>query len=175
MLSTRVPILVICLTKSDTNLLGMYWQWSMEYYYRGTLIFPPYAIHVLHNVQCILHTQPFSRICTIAQLVVLIQPLHLFIDSIHHRVYSLPGFAPSRPNWVPPTLSPASECCPPPLWVQGGDITAYDGGDGETQLRRRDIHSGTLYVDFNPSTVYTRWLSCLIGIRTSFCERTTFR
>jgi hypothetical protein len=27
-----------------------------------------------------------------------------------HRVYRVPGFLSSRPNWVPPTSSPASEC-----------------------------------------------------------------
>ncbi len=31
----------------------------------------------------------------------------------------------------PPTPLTASECCPPPLWVQGGDTIACGGGDGD--------------------------------------------
>jgi hypothetical protein len=35
------------------------------------------------------------------------------------RVDRVPGFLSFRPNWLP-RPSPASECCPPPLWFQGG-------------------------------------------------------
>jgi hypothetical protein len=50
-------------------------------------------------------------------------------NSSLHRVYRVPGFLPSRPNWSPPP-SHASECCSPPLWVQEGRHTG-------TRLRGR--------------------------------------
>jgi hypothetical protein len=53
------------------------------------------------------------------------------------RVYRVPGFLSSRPNWVP-TPSAARECCSSPLWVRGGDTLACgERGEG-TQIRRRD-------------------------------------
>jgi len=58
-----------------------------------------------------------------------------------HRVYRVPGFPSSRPNWV--AHSPHTQKCvgPPHSWVQGGRHTRLRGG---TQFRRWDRHSGTL-------------------------------
>ncbi len=38
----------------------------------------------------------------------------------NYRVYRVPGFLSSRPNWVPPPHMQASVA--PPLWVQGGTL-----------------------------------------------------
>jgi hypothetical protein len=40
------------------------------------------------------------------------------INTTKHRVDSVLGFFSSRPNWSPPTPSPAGECAPP--WFRGG-------------------------------------------------------
>ncbi len=44
--------------------------------------------------------------------------------SVIHRV---PGFLFSRPNWVPPTSSPARDCCSSLLWNQRGRNTRLRG------------------------------------------------
>jgi hypothetical protein len=50
----------------------------------------------------------------------IIRPISI---SLNHRVYRVPGFLSSHPNWVPPPPSAARECCSSPLWVQGGRHT----------------------------------------------------
>ncbi len=46
--------------------------------------------------------------------------------SPYHRLYGVPGFLSSRPNWVP--LPHPQESVALPLWVQGGKHTGGGGG-----------------------------------------------
>jgi hypothetical protein len=75
----------------------------------------------------------------------------------HHRVYRVPGFLFSRPNWVP--SSPLSECVSPhpPLGSWGGVTHACGVGSGGTQFRRRDRH-------YNPSATGICILSIFLKI-----------
>jgi hypothetical protein len=56
--------------------------------------------------------------------------LSLWLFVYNHREHRVPGFLPSRPNWVPPNPSPARECCSSPLGVQGGRDTLVCKGGG---------------------------------------------
>jgi hypothetical protein len=59
--------------------------------------------------------------------------------------YRVIGFLSSRPNWVPPTPSPARVCCSSPLLgPRGVDTLACGGRSGGTKIRRRDRHNATL-------------------------------
>ncbi len=46
-----------------------------------------------------------------------------------HRVYSVPGFLYSRPNWVRPPPHPQASVAPPPLVPEGGDGTHSLAGE----------------------------------------------
>ncbi len=63
-------------------------------------------------------------------------------EGVEHRVFRVPGFLSSRPNWVPPSRHPQASVAPP-LWVQGGRHCRLLGKEWGTQFRRRDRHSGT--------------------------------
>ncbi len=72
-----------------------------------------------------------------------------------HRVHRVPGFLSGRPHWVPPTHSPASECCS----LQGGRHTrlrerGWRGPNSGAEVRQ----SGTLVYN-NPSTPGTNLVS----------------
>ncbi len=54
-----------------------------------------------------------------------------------YRVYRVPGFLSSRPNWVPSTISPANEGCSL-LWGPTGRHTCMRGRGWGTQIRWRD-------------------------------------
>jgi hypothetical protein len=54
------------------------------------------------------------------------------------------------PELGPPSPSPARECFSSSLWVQGGK---HNSLRGRAHFRRRDRHSGTLGIYYNPSTV----------------------
>ncbi len=43
----------------------------------------------------------------------------------YYRVYRVPGFLSSRPNWLPPALSPAKECVAPPFGPGRGAPTRW--------------------------------------------------
>ncbi len=60
---------------------------------------------------------------------------------IYHRVYRVPSFLSSRPNWDSLAPSPAGECVPPSFGSRGGGTHSLAG---PSQFRRRDRHSGTL-------------------------------
>jgi hypothetical protein len=61
----------------------------------------------------------------------------LHIRTLCHRVFRMPGFLSSRPNWVPPNPPPARECCSSPLWVQGGTDSLEGEGVGEPNSDER--------------------------------------
>jgi hypothetical protein len=67
-----------------------------------------------------------------------------------HRVYRVPGFLSSRPNWLPRSPLPQASVALVPLWFQeGGDTPAGGRGAGGSQFgRRKDRHSvsGTLSI-----------------------------
>ncbi len=65
-----------------------------------------------------------------------------------HRVGRVLSFFSSRRNWDSPNPSPAGECSPLPLVPGGGahSLATEEGGGGESQFRRGDIHCGTLYM-----------------------------
>jgi hypothetical protein len=58
----------------------------------------------------------------------------------------VPCFLSSRPNGLPPSPSPESECCSPtpPLVPVGGTHSLAGEGAGVANSDRRDRHSGTL-------------------------------
>jgi hypothetical protein len=66
------------------------------------------------------------------------------MDGTAHRVDRVLGFFSSRPNWDPPTPSPAGECVP--LFGSGGDTLACGKGGGGSQFGRGDRHYGTLSI-----------------------------
>jgi hypothetical protein len=75
-------------------------------------------------------------------------------ESIPYRV---PGLLSSRPNWVPPTPSPARECCSPPLWIQGGRQSHFRRGWRESistmgHTLWYSMYTCTLQYNSNPST-----------------------
>ncbi len=45
---------------------------------------------------------------------------------MRHRVYRASGFLSSRPNWIPPSLHPASECFSPLLGPRGTETLVLD-------------------------------------------------
>jgi hypothetical protein len=59
-----------------------------------------------------------------------------------HRVYRVPGFLSSRPNWLPPPIHPQASIAfsPPPPLVPGGGTHSLAGegtGGGEPIRRKR--------------------------------------
>ncbi len=69
-------------------------------------------------------------------------------EGIEHRVYRVPGFLSSRPNWVPHPLTRKRVLSPPPLGPRGWH-TRFRGESGGTQCRRRDRH-GASSIAFKP-------------------------
>jgi len=61
-----------------------------------------------------------------------------------HRVYRVPGFLSSRPNWVLHPLTCKGELLLPRLSSKGETHSLAGEGGGGTKFRRRDKHSGTL-------------------------------
>ncbi len=66
--------------------------------------------------------------------------------TVTHRVGRALSFFSSRRNCDSPNTSPAAECAPPPRTGGGGAHSPAGEGLGESQLRRGDIHCGTLYI-----------------------------
>jgi hypothetical protein len=64
-------------------------------------------------------------------------------DGFTHRVGRVLSFFSSRRNWDSPNPSPAGENSPPPFGFGGREILAGERV-GKSQLRRGDIHCGTL-------------------------------
>jgi hypothetical protein len=58
--------------------------------------------------------------------------------SFSHKVYKLPGFLSSRPNWVPHLLLTRKRVLPP-LWVQGRRHTRLLGDGGPNSDDGTDI------------------------------------
>ncbi len=75
------------------------------------------------------------------------------IYGILHRVYSVPGFLSSRPNWVPPPPTPHPQASVSPPGSKGETHSIAGDGVGEPSSNKG---TGTLvlYVYYNPSTVY---------------------
>ncbi len=76
--------------------------------------------------------EPFFRISLLALLY-----------TVEHRVDRVLGFFSSRPNWKPPTPSPAGECAPPPRFREE-DTLACGKGDRGSQFGRGDRHTVVL-------------------------------
>jgi hypothetical protein len=72
---------------------------------------------------------------------------------MNEGVYRVPGFFLQSSELAPPAPSPASECCPPFRFREGGGgtLACERGGEG-SKVGRRDRHSGTLgIVQYTPS------------------------
>ncbi len=90
---------------------------------------------------------------------------HQKIHTVHtHRVYRVPGFLSSRPNWVLPNTSTARVLLLPPLSPRGQTVTyAYGRGGGGPNSEERDRHPGTPY--YNPSPIHSNDFSLRITQR----------
>jgi hypothetical protein len=72
---------------------------------------------------------------------------HGSFEGSGHRVGRVPSFSPVVGIGTPPIPHPAGECVlPPPPVLGGGAHSLAREGFGESQFRRGDIHSGTLYI-----------------------------
>ncbi len=63
---------------------------------------------------------------------------------VPHKVYRVPDFLSSCPNWVPPPPYPLESVAPSPPVDPRGRHTRLRGRGWGTQFRRWDRHSGTL-------------------------------
>jgi hypothetical protein len=70
--------------------------------------------------------------------------LFVYIKCSSHRVYTVPGFLCSRPNWVPRPLT-CKQVLPPPFCSRGDTLAGGERGGG-SQFGRGDRHSGTLVI-----------------------------
>jgi hypothetical protein len=68
---------------------------------------------------------------------------HKLPNPIHNRVYRVKAFSQVVRVGSTHPLPPRGVAFPP-LGTEGGDTLACGGGDGGTQFRRRDRHSGTV-------------------------------
>ncbi len=69
---------------------------------------------------------------------------------VGHRVYRVPGFFSSRPNWVPPNPHPQGSVLLPPLGPRGGDTLGCGKGEpiptkGQTTGRQLRTLFSVLY------------------------------
>ncbi len=76
---------------------------------------------------------------------------------LDHRVYRVPGFLSRRLNWVPPSYSPARECCssPPPLGPGGDTLARGEGVGGPNPYEGTDTLVLYMYLYYIPSTLQT--------------------
>jgi hypothetical protein len=71
-----------------------------------------------------------------------------YIYDWYHRVMQSARLYTQSSALGPPHPSPARECCPPPIWIQGGSTLACGWGGGRSQFGR---------LEKKPSTLFTLW------------------